>query len=173
MSWATGYGSNKPEMIAYSLPFTIHSFVIDSDDISKVNKVFAIGFQFCLTIEGIEGTLADVPELAGHIAKLARLKKRCASRICFGRFMDKTGIDVKASKGIAAYAYDSPEGPAVVCASCGKAGKADIKIKTDIFTRPKKTGVSKLYYLDGRVKKTVKNNLHVRLDKNEVVVWFP
>lgn len=42
---------------------------------------------------------------------------------------------------------DSLEGPAVVCASCGKAGAADIRIETDIFTRPKKTGVSKLYYL--------------------------
>lgn len=90
MSWYTDM--RDVQRAAYSLPQTIHHWVVDND-IAGATHAFALGLQLFLMTFGGEGTLDDVPQLAEHVARLARLRTTCAERLCWGRFRDTLGVE--------------------------------------------------------------------------------
>ena len=170
MSWYTGF---KPlERIAYAFPYTMNSWVVDSN-IAEASRAFALGLYLCLTTHGVEETLDAEPALGEHVRKLAALRKRCAQRTCFARFRHTCGLDLDLDDGVSAYAYNSTEGPAVIIAAGERGGSGKIEVDPNSFTTPGTKGPGTIFHLDGSQENISKPaKLPVKLKPNEVVIWY-
>jgi hypothetical protein len=130
---------------------------------------FAMGMYLCLSVHGSEGLLDDEPEMANHIAKLAKLREATVDRTVCARFRDKKGLSADLDDGIVAYSYESASGPAVIVASVGKPGNAKIVLDRGCFENQGSSGVT-LKHLDGSVTSSTIDAIEVRLCSNEVLV---
>jgi hypothetical protein len=159
------------ERVAYTLPQTLHSWVVDNN-VAEATKAFALGLQLCLTTFGCEGTLDDVPQFAEHVSRLARLRAACASRIAWGRFRHTRGIDVTSDGGIVAYAYESGDGPAIIIAAPGEGGTARVALDRAAFRAPGSDG-GRLWSSTGDVQTVgATDTLTVHLDAHGAAVWM-
>ena len=133
MAWYT----NVQQLVRsrYSLPHPMQSWVVDTDA-AQASHATALGAYLCLCTHGNEATLADEPEFAEHVKRLARLRRRTADRTVHARFKDTLGLTVDADEGIAAYSYDSASGPAVTIAATEGAGSGQVKIDRARFLAP-------------------------------------
>lgn len=176
MAWYGNYDKKvykKFEKIVYSMPQTIHSWVVDSDKY-EANKGFSTGSWLCFITHGCEATLEAEKSFALHISKLSSLRKKCAERISFGNFKHKLGLDIKSdNEEILVFSYNSKKGPAVVIAGGKEGGKVSVDLDVDLFTRRKEKGNSTIFYLDERVEKVKKSEkMNFKINPYEVVVWF-
>jgi len=176
MFWYGNYARKRYQLferVLYSLPQSIHSWVVDSD-IYEANKGFSVGGWLCLTTHGCEETLEAEPVFAQHILKLANLRKKCAERISYGKFKHKIGLETKSdNENILTFGYDSKKGPAVIVAAGEKGGKTKVNINPDFFNVKNEKEESTIFYLNGSEKKIKKTNkLEFRLKPYDVIVWF-
>jgi hypothetical protein len=155
--------------VAYALPHTMLSWVVDHDP-AGATRAFAVGAYLALCTHGMEGTLADEPAFAGHVAKLAALRARCANRTVHARFNWTGGIDARGSEGLLACSYDGAEGPAVIVAAPGCAGKMTVAVERGAFSAP---GSQKgtIHYLDGSSQECSGDCRSFDLKENDVAVW--
>ena len=169
--WMAWYRQVDPaRRAAYALPQTMHSWVVDSSP-GEASHAFAMGMHLCLCTHGIEGTLADEPAFAEHVAALAALRQRTAGRTVMARFVDTRGLEVSASDGLAAYAFDGPEGPCVVAASTGPQGEVEIHLDRAAFASPGAPDNGRLCRLGGQDQPACGDSLRLTLGQNEVAVW--
>lgn len=169
--WMSWYRDFAPAMrAAYSLPQTMHSWVVDGD-LSQASQAFAAGMYLCLCTHGMEGTLADEPELGRHVLSLAWLRKKTAARTVMGRFRGTRGIQVESDFGAVAYSYDSSSGPAVIAAAPKGDAKVRITLDRSAFTGRTLPGPAQLHRLDGSAAEVSGDTQEIVLKPNEVVVW--
>ena len=109
LSWNWDWANRAPQVIRYTLPETLHCWVIDHQPVA-LNRAFVMGFIGAFTTGMAEQSLAMYPEFGAHVARLAGLRKRCADYTVAGRFRDNIGLE---AEGTAAYVYDAPAGLAV------------------------------------------------------------
>lgn len=157
--------------IHYSLPQTVINCVVDREP-GLASHAFAAGFHLFIMIKGGTGTLADAPEFAEHVKKLADLRKCCAARTVHARFNDAFGFVLESDDGIVAYSYDSPSGPAVIVAAPEKAGTARVTLDRAAFSHPGNPGSGQVIHLDGGVTRVSGDTVLFSLDKYEVRVWI-
>jgi len=170
MSWYTDF--EPVTKAAYALPYTINSYPVDSEP-WKASRAFALGLQLCLTTHGCEETLAAEPAFAEHVAKLAALRKQCAARTVLGQFRHTRGLDLALDEGVAAFAYDSSEGPCVVTSAGEKGGRAKIGVNLRAFTKGRSKGKGTVIRLDGgREILADAEKIDLLLAPNEVVVVY-
>lgn len=171
MSWFISNPSARTEMelIRYSIPRTMHCWVVDNDP-TRATLAFAMGMYLCLMVHGGEGTLADEPALAEHVAALARLRQATADRAALADFRDRRGLMVDTADGLLAYSYESAAGPAVIAAAPGAAAGGTITVDRAAFRSPGgPAGV--VHRLDGSATSVSGDVLECRLDADEVLVW--
>jgi len=172
MSWAT----SQPSAVAaaaltrYSIPHTMLSWVIDHEP-ERVALAFALGMQMCLMIHGGEGTLADVPELAELVGRMAALRARTAERTTCARFADTVGLQIDGDDSLVAFGYDSPDGPAVIVAAPGAAASGSVTVDRDAFSAPGDAQEGRLFRLDGTDEATRGDRMEFSLAANEAAVW--
>ena len=169
-------GDSQPTAVAaaaltrYSIPHTTLSWVIDHEP-ERAAKAFAMGMQMCLMIHGGEGTLADVPELAELIGRMAALRERTAARTTCARFNDTVGLQIDGDDSLVAFGYDSPDGPAVIAAAPGTAASGTVTVDCDAFSAPGNAQERRLFRLDGSEEATHGDTLEFSLAANEAAVW--
>lgn len=175
MSWSlSDLGAVKrASRIRYAIPWTMLSWMVDNE-VDRASAAFALGMPLCLCVHGGEATLDAEPELARHVAALARLRERCARRTALGEFRDTCGIEVDAGEDLLACAYDSPEGPAVVVAAVGRKAAGAVTVDRSAFAGSASREVAGvLCRLDGGEEATSGETHRFALEKNEVAVWMP
>ena len=154
----------------YALPQPMQSWVVDNNP-AQASHAFALGTYLCLCTHGGESTLADVPAFGAHVAALARLRRRTAARTVHARFRDTRGLTVAGSEGFVAYAYDSPDGPAVIAAATRDACSGSVTLQRDAFTAPGNPREGLVYHLDGRTTPSVGDTHSFTLAAHDVAVW--
>lgn len=169
-TWMTWFSSfDMANYVAYSIPMTINSWVVDSDK-GQSNRAFASGLHLLLCTHGIEKPMNVEPEFALHIKALAELRRLTAGRTVLGRYKDVCGIEILKGEELAIKRFDSKEGAALIIADyTGKGGSAHVKV--DIEKEPFKEGI--IFRLDGRRQYAEHmDELKIDLKPYEVVVWF-
>ncbi|MBI4027764.1 MAG: hypothetical protein HY360_22450 [Verrucomicrobia bacterium] len=91
MWWHWRWKCKHPEVFRYCIPESLQSWVVDAD-MSQINRAFVLGFHLCICFRGMEGSLADNPRVARHIARLAALRKRRADCTVNAQFLDNRGL---------------------------------------------------------------------------------
>ena len=170
MSWYTEMGDAI--RACYSIPQTMNSWVVDHD-VTAATRAFVIGAQLCLTVNGGEGSLADVPSFSEHIARLAKLKQR-AERLHHARFRDHQGIDVEVQGPVNVGAFASTMGQAVIIGAGSDGGSAHLRL-TDVAaaTRAAPAGPARLLGTSGERELSRSDDLRLELGPNEVAIWYP
>jgi hypothetical protein len=169
MSWYTH--PDEARYAAYSIPQTVHSWVVDNNK-GQASRAFAMGMALCLCTHGNESTLAAVPDFAEHVKRLAALRLLTASRIAHGRFRDNQGIELKTNGSAEAYAFDSPEGPAVIVAAPDEAAGATVTVERSAFVQPGTSDQGRILRLDGSQDEANGAEQHFELATAEVAVWL-
>ena len=154
----------------YSLPQTVFNCVIDREP-GLASHAFAAGLNLFLMTKAGTGTLADAPEFAEHIRKLAQLRKRCAERTVHARFCDTLGLNIKTDDGVVAYSYESAPCPAVIIAAPEKAGTVQVSLDRASFIFTGAPGKGQVFRLDGATAKVSGDNQTFKLNKHEVLIW--
>lgn len=113
LSWNWGWAGQAPEVMRYTLPETLHCWIVDHQP-RVLNRAFAMGFLMAFTTGMAEKAIDSYPAFGERVAQLAALRLRCAEFIVAGRFRDQAGL---AAEGAAAYLYDAPAGVAVILAN--------------------------------------------------------
>jgi len=155
----------------YSCPHTVINCVIDADS-GLASHAFAAGLHLMLMVKGGFGYLADVPGFARHVRKLADLRKRCAVRTVHARFCELRGFSIEDNDNIAAYSYDSAQGPAVILAAPEKHGNITLRIDRMFFSNQGNPGRGRIFRLDGSESETSGDVQKFELNKHDVTVWF-
>ena len=168
MSWYCDF--EQAVRTAYAFPQTMTSWVVDNDP-AAASRAFAAGMYLCLCTRGMEGTLDDVPEFAAHVAKLAALRKKCAARTVHARFNHTRGITVQGDDHMVAYSYDGSQGPAVIIAAPGAAGRITVTVERKAFANPGTGNTGVIHRLDGSSQPLPDDCGSLELQENEVVVW--
>ena len=173
--WMTWKWSNQDIASAirvhYSIPQTVINCVVDREP-GLASHAFAAGLHLLLMTKGGTGILADVPEFAEHIRKLAELRKRCANRTVHARFCDTLGLSIETNDKIVAYSYESKAGPAVIIAAPEQAGKIQIHLDRTSFDFYGDTDNGQLFFLNGNVSKVTGDSQEFKLDKHDVLIWI-
>lgn len=174
MSWGIAEPSpglvERVVMMRYSMPHTILSWVVDHEP-ERAAIAFALGMQLCLMVHGAEGTIDEEPSFAEKVKAMGTLRRRTADRTVMARFRGQLGLAVNGDEGFAAYAYDSPSGPAVIAAACGTPARGKVAVTRDAFTAPGRTSAGKVYLLNGSQLAHTDDLREFDLGKNEVAVW--
>lgn len=157
--------------VHYAIPQTVINCAIGGDNPGLASHAFAAGLHLLIMVKGGRGTLADVPEFAGHVKKLADLRKRCAERTVHARFNHTLGISGRTDDGVVAYSYDSADGPAVIIAAPVREGNIKINLDRASFSHPGTPDKGQVFHLDGRVVQVVGDTQKFSLEKYEVIVW--
>lgn len=172
MTWGYCYAGSaaRAAMANYSMPQTMQSWIVDTEP-EQASWAFALGLYLCLCIRGNEGSMDDEPVLAAHVAQLAALRKKTAARTVWGRFMDTLGIETASDEHFVAYAFDSPQGPAVIAAAPGGTGGGTVTVDRDAFSAAG-SAEGQLAALDGTSAPTSGDTLKFSLQADEVAVWM-
>jgi hypothetical protein len=109
----------------YVMPSMIPCWCIDENQRDVVSDAFATGSFMAVATRDMTGLLSDAPDLAAHVARLARLRKETARFVSHGRFVDDRGLEVRGGKG---YVYHTPRGVAVTLAN-GKSTPAVLAVE--------------------------------------------
>ncbi len=173
LAWNWEWASLLPEVMRYTLPETLHCWVVDHQPMT-LNRAFVMGFLMAFTTGMAERSLVSYPEFGARVAELAALRKRCADWIVRGRFRDRIGLQ---AHGATAYLYDAPEGLAVALADCeGQPRTAEIVLDPSAHDRkPVAQGI--LHRQDGSsapcgaALSDGRLRLSVDLGAYEVAVW--
>ncbi|MFH1737886.1 MAG: hypothetical protein ABIH23_02675, partial [bacterium] len=172
MSWSISALSRAPEaaMIRYAIPHTLLSWVMDHEP-ERASMAFGMGMHLCLMVHGAEGTLEDEPEFAGHVGRLAALRKATADRTAMAVFRHHQGLEIDGDDGFHAYAFDSPAGPAVIASAPGAAASGRVRIQRESLASggTRESGI--LFHLDGSTASHQGDGFEFSLEKDEVVVW--
>ena len=112
--WEWQQRSMQPQGLRYVLPQSLQSWVIDENERDVIARAFAMGCLLALNTREFGGLLSDEPELAAHVARLARLRQDTAAFVAEGRFRDDRGLTLEGGEG---YVYTSPAGLAVTLAN--------------------------------------------------------
>jgi hypothetical protein len=112
LTWNWEWAGLAPEVMSYTLPETIHCWVVDHQP-RVLNRAFAMGFLMAFTTAQAEQSLGVYPEFGARVAQLGRLRNRCADFTARARFRDRIGLDVE---NTTAYVYTSGHGIGVVFA---------------------------------------------------------
>ena len=145
MSWYTDVDDLRRSV--YSIPQTVQCWVVDNDA-AAATRAFVVGAQLCLTTAGGERHLGEVPAFAEHVSRLAALRAG-SPRVWGGRYRDGAGVELEADGPVAAGAFASPSGGAVVLGSPGEAGRARLRLDPAIIPRGREGG--RLVRLGGTV----------------------
>ena len=78
---------------------------------------------------------------------------------------------MEAPKGVVAYSYDSPAGPAVILAAPGGGGAAAISVDRSAFTHPGGAEPGVMHFLDGSSKRVSGDRAEIVLSQHGVAVW--
>ena len=101
------------------------------------------------------------------------MRSACGERYYNAQFRHTRGLDVEADESVAAFAFDSPAGPAVVVAAPEKGAKVKVSIDTDTFN-PSSQKKGKILTLDGKTKLINKTDRQqFQLGRNDIAVWLP
>lgn len=172
--WMVWIWSNKDLESAirvhYSLPQTVINCVVDRE-VGLASHAFAAGLHLLLMTKAGTGTLADVPDFAKHIRKLAELRKRCADQTVHARFCDTLGLSIKTDDKIVAYSYESDRGPTAIIAAPEQAGKIQIHLDRKSFASSGDIDSGQVFRLDGSVSKVTGDHQTFELDKYDVLIW--
>ena len=124
--WLWGWGCPyRPEVFLYVMPEMCLLWCTDEFQQEVLPKAFAMGAFFAIATRGMTGLLSDEPAFAERIARLAKLRKKTASFVSHGRFVDKRGLSVKGGEG---FVFLSDAGVAVTLAN-GKDEPAELVIE--------------------------------------------
>jgi len=170
-SWSAIRAAERLARLRYSLPDTVLAWVVDSEP-ERASLAFALGMHLCICVHGNEGILDDEPALAGHVAKLAKLRQLTAERTTMARFNHQRGITVKGDDNFYAYSYDSAQGPAVIVAAIGKKAGGRVAVDRKAFSAAGNPGKGTIYGLNGEQTSTVKDAFQFDLKANEAAVWI-
>ena len=151
--------------MCYSMPHTTLSWVVDHEP-ERAAIAFALGMQLCLMVHGAEATIEEEPAFADRVKALAALRQKTAGRTVMARFRGEDGLDVDGDTGFAAYAYESPSGPAVVVAACGAPAKGKVTVQRDHGNAD-----GMVYHLDGNQSAHAGAACEFDLGKDDVAVW--
>jgi len=173
VNWNWSWSSMAPEVVRYSLPETIHCWVVDHQP-EVLNRAFAMGFLVAFTTGQAEKTLGAYPDFGRHVAQLSELRKRCADYVALARFRDTAGLS---AGNLLAHVFEGEAGLAVVMAETnGKPGKGRVVLDTKGFDRrPGKR--SMVHFHDGRAiphensDKDGRLELEVDLPAFGVAIW--
>ena len=168
MSWY--YDFEQALRLAYALPHTMTSWVVDGDP-AQASRAFAAGMYLYLCTHGMEGTLADEPEFAAHVAKLAALRKKCAERTVHAQFKHTRGLKIEGNDSIVAFSYDGAKGPAVIMAAPGARGRITVAVARQFFSNPGTGNNGMIHRLDGSSQPHSGDCCSLELAENEVLVW--
>lgn len=173
MSWAlSDPGAElRGARIRYSLPRTMVSWMVDSE-LDRATLGFALGMYLCLCVHGSEGALEDEPELAAHVASLAKLRQVCAERTVLAEFRHTRGISVDGDDGLVAYSYESAAGPAAIVAAPGREAAGTVTIDRAAFVAPGDPDEGAVWRLDGSREQVRGDAQRFTLEENEVAVWI-
>ncbi len=173
LSWNWGWASSMPEVMRYTLPETLHCWIVDHQP-AVLNRAFAMGFQMAFTTGMAEKSIDAYPQFATRVAELANLRKRCADYLVRGRFRDRAGLRLDGALG---HVYDSPAGIAVAIAEV-EGSAADVRASLDPTALGRSaTGAGTLHRQDGADDADVAveagggAQLSIRLAAFEVTVW--
>ena len=174
MSWSVSTPSprllERVALMRYAMPHAIHSWVVDHEP-DRAAIAFAMGMQLCLMVHGAEGTLEEEPAFAEQVKAMAALRRATADRTVMARFVDQCGLAVDGDDGFAAYAYDSPLGPAVIAAACGAKAKGKVIVTRDAFTATGQPSAGQISLLDGSQTAHEGELCEFDLGESEVAVW--
>ncbi len=112
VSWCWAWANLAPEVMRYTLPETLHCWVVDRQP-EVLNRAFAMGFLIALTTFELEKTLKAYPEFGRRVEQLAALRKRCAGYTALARFRDTCGLTIENTM---AYVYEGAKGVGVIMA---------------------------------------------------------
>jgi len=171
--WNWSWSSMAPEVVRYTLPETLHCWVVDHQP-EVLNRAFAMGFLAALTTGQAEMSLRAYPDFGRHVAQLSELRKRCADYVALARFRDTMGLS---AENVLAYVYEGQAGLGVVMAEIGgRSQKARVGLNACIFHR-EPAGQSVVHFQDGktgtgcRVGADGRLHLEVDLGPFEVAIW--
>ncbi len=126
VNWVWMWSVLAPEVMRYVLPESVMCWIVDRQP-EVANSAFALGCYMALTTAELTGTLADFPDFAKHIKRLADLRHRTEAFVARGRFLHTIGLDTDHEP---AYVYESEAGIAVVIAETKKSD-ADVTMVLD------------------------------------------
>ncbi|MCE9616041.1 MAG: hypothetical protein K8T26_17355 [Lentisphaerae bacterium] len=175
MSWSIAGPTpaliERVAMLRYSMPHTMLSWVMDHEP-ERAAIAFAMGMQFCLMVHGAEGTLDDEPAFAARVGALAALRRATAARTVMARFIGQTGLQIDGESAFSAWAYDSPEGPAVIAAACGAPARGKVTVSLDEFMGSVQGASGRVLGTGGAQSAHAGLTREFALGLNDVAVWL-
>jgi hypothetical protein len=173
VNWNWSWSSLAPEVVRYTLPETLHCWVVDHQP-EVLNRAFAMGFLAALTTGQAEKTLGAYPGFARRVAQLSELRKRCAEFVALARFRDTVGLS---AENALAYAYEGQGGLGVVIAEVeGRSQSASVLLDPGALGR-EPSGPSRVYLQGGRAmvpgdaREDGRLRLKLGLEPFEVAIW--
>ena len=157
-----------PEVMAYTAPGQINSYVTDAD-IGKAQQGFLYGFLLMITNHGLEATLDDVPDFARYVRALADLRARTAHCTTEAEFADADGL---VCEGGQAKRFVRADGRSAVVLINPSDAPAWAQVQVD----GARAGAGLVHRLDGTTSSggrllNGQATLALRLDPRNVVVW--
>jgi hypothetical protein len=144
------------EVGRYVLPGSLRGWVINEHERDVIAKAFAQGHLLALNTHQMNGLLSDAPELAAHVARLARLRRETAAYVAEGTFRDNRGITVEGGEG---YAYVSEAGLAVSLANPEKR-VSSVRVTLSPETLGRQATSGGLYYDEDGTVQEVEPKVH-------------
>lgn len=156
LGWYWNWSDHHAEVFRYVLPESLQAWTIDAHEHEdEVGKAFALGFLLALDVDGLAGTLRDVPEFCGRIKALSDLRERTAGFTVEGRFVDNVGLGVDTGASVVSGLYDAGDRLGIVLGETSKGekggGAVGLRLDLDRYGRKKAKAV-RLYGQDGSVK---------------------
>ena len=130
--WDWGKRDVKWEVIRYLLPGSLQLWCIDEHERDVLSTAFASGHLLSLMTHEVSGLLSDEPDLAEHVARLAKLRRDTAPYLGMGRFVDQRGLS---GEGAGGYVHVSDAGLAV-----GLANSEDHEVCAKVRLSPEALG---------------------------------
>jgi len=91
LHWNWFWHQGMPETVAFSMPGLLNSWV-GFGDVARAQMAFLHGFNLMLVIDGLRGTLDDVPDYADYVRRLGDLRRRTAHCTTLAQFEDNVGL---------------------------------------------------------------------------------
>ncbi len=175
--WVWGWNTPNwppPEVFMYLLPEVCFVWCTDEYQLPVLPKAFAMGSFLAIGTRGMTGLISDEPVLAGHIARLAELRRKTVPFVSRGRFVDNRGLQVDGAEG---FVFISKEGVAVTLAN-GRpdATDATVRLRSAALTG-KRLGAGQVYFENGTTEPAAPDQrgqeweLHIKLDGCSAAVW--
>jgi len=117
--WDWTWVNFDPEVYRYAHPKPLQMWVVDGK-IGEMNKAFSMGFYISLTPFGMDGTLADRPEIAAQVKKLCDLRKKVLQYTVYAVFKDDNGLTYDGGNNhVCAYAFEAENCRSVIFSEMG------------------------------------------------------